>query len=87
MILRLDKGEHIAIDLIPETTEYFDPDESESSILQARLPLRTNVAIENNVDVRICDGRHVVKVVLSEHNMVLSVLVDDVFVWGGPPGT
>ena len=41
------------------------------------------VIIEKDVDVRICDGRHVVKVRFKEAHptRIGDVLVDDIFVW------
>ena len=41
---------------------------------------RREVIIDKEKDVRVCDGRHVVKV-RFRGEILLDVLVDDVFVW------
>ena len=36
---------------------------------------------EEHKDIRICDGKKVVKVRFNEANLVKDILVNDVFVW------
>lgn len=42
---------------------------------------RREVIIDKERDVRICDGRHIVKVVFDPGGSICAVLVDDLFVW------
>ena len=95
-----DEGEHLTVTLMPKAhmavdlvalkprSEFLDAAESESGDPELITHLKTNVAIENGVDVRICDGSHVVKAMFAKKsNKMIGLLVDDVFVWRGPPGT
>ena len=81
MRITVEKEEQLTADLMPKAHM--------AANLIAKKPrgesylgLKTNVAIENSMDIRICDGSHVIKVSLDcKTNKILSLLVDDIFVW------
>lgn len=48
--------------------------------------LREIIIDEEKKDIRVCDGKAVIKIVFDKNNKIAGVLVNDVFVWQPSPG-